>query len=169
MNAFVGADEQVLKEAMAEHGPALLSFLHRCVPDAATADDLYQETWIRAYGARRSYDPSRPLRTWLYSIALNLVRTHVRRSRRQTEAESERVRREGPSADPEFSPEEVRAFVDRLPEEQREVFLLREFQGLSYDQIAEVTRRPVGTLKSQMFHAVQKLKKIVEPLWTARK
>jgi RNA polymerase sigma-70 factor (ECF subfamily) len=84
-------------------------------------------------------------------------------------AESERPRPETSVADPEFSREEVRALLDRLPEEQREVFLLREFQGLNYDQIAEITQRPIGTLKSQMFHAVQKLKKIVEPLWTARK
>lgn len=169
MNAFVTGDEQGLKEAMAEHGPALLSFIHRCVPDSATADDLYQETWIRAYGARRSYDPGRPLRTWLYGIALNVVRTNLRRSRRQKEVESERPRPEGPAADPEFSPEEVRAFLDLLPEEQREVFLLREFQGLNYDQIAEITQRPVGTLKSQMFLAVRKLRTIMEPLWTARK
>jgi RNA polymerase sigma factor (sigma-70 family) len=83
MNTFVTGDDQGLKDAMAEHGPALLSFIYRCIPDAATADDLYQETWIRAYGARRSYDPARPLRTWLYGIALNAVRTHLRRSRRQ--------------------------------------------------------------------------------------
>lgn len=169
MNTFVTGDDQGLKDAMAEHGPALLSFIYRCIPDAATADDLYQETWIRAYGARRSYDPARPLRTWLYGIALNAVRTYLRRTRRQKEAESERPRPEGSVADPEFSPEEVRALLDRLPEEQREVFLLREFQGLNYDQIAEITQRPIGTLKSQMFHAVQKLKKIVEPLWIARK
>lgn len=169
MNAFVTADERTLQDAMAEHGPALLSFIHRCIPDPATADDLYQDTWIRAYASRRRYDPARPLRTWLYAIALNLVRTHVHRSRRQAEAETERARTLPSEPEAPFSPAEIRAFLVRLPEEQREVFLLREFQGLSYDQIAEVTQRPVGTLKSQMFHAVQKLKRIVEPLWTARK
>jgi len=169
MQSFTAADEDVLKDAMAEHGPALLSFIYRCIPDPATADDLYQETWIRAYDSRRRYDPARPLRTWLYAIALNAVRTHVRRSRRQTEAEAARAIPGIPAPDPEFSPAEIRAFLDRIPEEQREVFLLREFQGLTYEQIADVTQRPVGTLKSQMFHAVQKLKKIVEPLWTARK
>jgi len=169
MNAFATADEGVLKDAMAEHGSALLSFIYRCVPDPAGADDLYQETWIRAYASRGRYDSSRPLRTWLYAIALNAIRTHLRKTRRQAEAETERARTVPSPADAEFSPSEIRAFLDRLPEEQREVFLLREFQGLSYDQIADVTQRPVGTLKSQMFHAVQKLKKIVEPLWTARK
>lgn len=169
MRSFVSGDEAVLRAAMSEHGPSILSFIYRCIPETATAEDLYQETWIRAFNSRQSYDPERPLRNWLYSIALNTVRAHIRRRQRQTEAETRNAQPETPSAEREFSPSEVRALLDRLPDEQREVFLLREFQGLSYEQIAEVTQRPIGTLKSQMFHAVQKLKKIVEPLWTAPK
>jgi RNA polymerase sigma-70 factor (ECF subfamily) len=169
VKAFITADEEVLRQAMSEHGPSILSFISRSIPESATAEDLYQETWIRAYHSRHTYDPERPLRTWLYSIALNAVRTHVRRRRRQTEAETQSARPETPATQRDVASTDVRMLLDRLPEEQREVFLLREFQGLSYDQIALVTQRPVGTLKSQMFHAVQKLKRIVEPLWTAPK
>jgi RNA polymerase sigma-70 factor (ECF subfamily) len=169
MQSFVSGDEAVLREAMSEHGPSILSFIYRCIPEPSTAEDLYQETWIRAFNSRHRYDPDRPLRNWLYSIALNAVRAHIRRRQRQTEAETRSARPEVPSAEREVSSTELRALLDRLPGEQREVFLLREFQGLSYEQIAEITQRPIGTLKSQMFHAVQKLKKIVEPLWTAPK
>jgi RNA polymerase sigma-70 factor (ECF subfamily) len=168
MKGFATGNESALQEAMSLHGTALLSFLYRCTGDRAGSDDLYQETWLRAYRNRRGYDASRPLRNWLYAIALNLVRTQRRKGARRREVEREARPLAADSAGAP-APEEIREFLNRLPDDQRETFVLREMQGLTYEEIAEVTGRPVGTLKSQMFHAIRKLRSMLEPLWTAPK
>ncbi|MCC6620340.1 MAG: RNA polymerase sigma factor [Deltaproteobacteria bacterium] len=147
---------------------SIYGFFLRSV-DRAAADDLFQETFMRVHKDARRYEPRRPFRVWLFTIAHNLLRSHHRK----------RVVRRvlvdwwvgGPSADGERRPldpadtrpiaDEVAATRERLrwleaalgelPERVREALVLTQLEGLSLEQAAEVMRVPIGTVKTWVF------------------
>ncbi len=141
----------------------LYSGLRRLHGDAA--EDLAQETFIRAYRALRGYDPDRIRRLrldgWIWTIALNLGRNHARdRARRPTPMPLDD--RHGVS-DPE--PVDLAAWDRRLaalPPPQRRAVVLRHVVGLSYPQIAEVTGRPEGTVKADVHRGLARLRRILQ-------
>jgi RNA polymerase sigma-70 factor (ECF subfamily) len=126
--------ERALVETLfARYRQPVYRFLCRLLADASLAEDLTQDVFLRTLGA--SYQPEEHERAWIFEIARNLARDHVRKAvhRGSTLAP---VDEPGPSADRAIAMD-VRAAVARLAEEDREMFLLREVAGLSYDEIAE--------------------------------
>jgi len=131
--------------------------------------DLSQEAFARAYRARRSIDPDRPFFTWLYQILRRLCFNHgrdqkARRARLERAAPwIEGEARERASSDPSRAAEraELRArlavAIQTLPAGQREMITLREFQELSYREIAEITGIPIGTVMSRLYTARKSL------------
>lgn len=133
-----------------EHAGDLMTYLTSMLGSRATAEDVLQETWIRAMRC----EGIRDWRAFLFTVAGNLARNELRRRKREHEAYDRWT------APPEPAPVEVsdleRALA-RLPEEQREVFLLKAKFGLDYGKISEIAGCPVATVRSRMFHAVRKL------------
>lgn len=131
----------------------------------AEAEDLTQETFIRAYRALREYESRRieelQLRGWIWAIALNLGRNHARdRRRRPQPAILEDVHG---IEDPE--PVDVAAWntrLRRLSIPQRTAVVLRHVVGLSYEEIAEATGRPRGTVKADVHRGLERLRTIME-------
>ncbi len=131
--------------------------------------DLSQEAFARAYRARRSIDPDRPFFTWLYQILRRLCFNHARdRNARRARLERaaswiESEARERAPSDPSRAAEraELRdrlaVAIQALPAGQREIITLREFQELSYREIAEVTGIPIGTVMSRLYTARKSL------------
>lgn len=137
--------------------------------DDDLAQDLTQETFLRAYRAWESYTPGTRVRSWLFTICRNVfLKQRERRSRRpetptsRIEADVEALAAsgafdDGPPPDPErrffdsFVDEEVLAAVDALPEDFRDAVVLSDLQGLAYAEIAQVLGIPVGTVKSRLF------------------
>jgi RNA polymerase sigma-70 factor, ECF subfamily len=143
------------------------------VRDPETARDLVQETFVRAYVKLSSFQGGSAFGTWLYAIAVNQARgDHRRRSAvKRGDATSLDALREAADVDPvdpadtpaartETKEECARLLVelDRLDPEQREVVVLREFQDLSYEEIADVVGVPVGTVRSRLFRAREELR-----------
>lgn len=144
----------------------LFRFLHRRAGNAAQAEDLFQETWMNVIKGRASFREGRAFKPWLYAIALNLVRG------------SRRIRPVAAPILPEAAPlspdtptrtlarretaAAVRLLIDALPEAQREVFLLSEYDGLTYAEIGELLARPLGTVKSQMHYALRQIRSGLE-------
>ncbi len=131
--------------------------------------DLSQEAFARAFRARATLDPDRPFFAWLYQVIRRLCLNHIRDSgnrRRIVENQGpwlvERIHGrvgESPLAAVERAElrDRIEAVVERLTEREREVFILREFEQLSYKEIGELTGIPVGTVMSRLYAARKRL------------
>jgi RNA polymerase sigma-70 factor (ECF subfamily) len=155
----------------------LYGYLRRYVGDASLADDVFQNTFLQLYLKRDQYEPGRPVRPWLYTIATHLAIDALRRAGRhptvsleqQTGEEAdgephrllELLEAGGPAPLDRATAEEarqlVRQSVEQLPEFLRQVVLLAYFQGLPYRDIADILGIPVGTVKSRLHTALQRL------------
>lgn len=171
MVALNAGQEEALERLVNRHGPILLRHLRRMLTHEADAADLAQETFARVYLRRDRYDPSRRFSTWLFTIASNLARNHIRWRRRHGEESIEGgeslVEGDGPGwyeilpgGDPapletleqvERS-EAVRRVVDGLPERMRAAILLVDLEDRSVNETAEILGVPARTVESRLFH-----------------
>jgi RNA polymerase sigma-70 factor (ECF subfamily) len=137
--------------------------------------DLSQEAFVRAYRARASLDPDRPFYPWLYQIVrrlcFNFLRDRKARRRRLEEATpwlADEVRGRARASDPGHSAERaelrarLEAAIERLPEREREVLVLKEFEGLRYREIAQLLEIPIGTVMSRLYTARKNLARMLE-------
>jgi len=140
------------------HTP-LVCYLQRLTRDEDTAEDLFQEAFFRAYANLDRFDPRRPFRPWLYRIATNVSLDWLRSQSRAlppadwpTEPSVADVVEERELA------RNVEEAVSALSGDHRTVFILRQYQGLSYAEIAEVCGCPEGTARSRMHYALRILR-----------
>lgn len=152
------------------HNP-VLGFLYRlCAGDRALAEDLVQETFLRFIHNIGKYRHPRPLRPWLYTIAVNLARDHYKSAdRRRTDSMTEafEVATEAALDDPLFSAEDARQVaraIAALPAHQRETIILRYYQDLSLNEIADILHIPTGTVKSRLSLGLKQLRERLEPV-----
>jgi RNA polymerase sigma-70 factor (ECF subfamily) len=136
--------------------------------DQATAEELYQDVWMKLIQARSGYRPTASFRTWLYTIAHNRIRDHYRRRHSRPLAEADGgVDIRGPDrvAQDQQSLAILLKSIRLLPEEQREAFLLKEESGLSLDQIAAVMGASRESTKSRLRYAARKLREQLKGVW----
>lgn len=141
------------------HAP-LYKFLCRFSGDAVLADDLAQETFTRLL-TYQGVPPAR-FKSWAYTVARNLARDHFKsahyRYERMTDFQEDK---EGFSDDAGFAADDREAVIQalaKLSPDHREVLILRFYHDLKLEEIADVTRTPVGTVKSRLFHALKQMK-----------
>jgi len=177
MLAFRSGDARAFEALVRRHRMPVFNFILRYTGQRARAEDLLQETWLKAVRGAQDYEPKARFTTWVYTIARNLCVDSARKeSYRKTEsldappgAEDEgrnlaEVLPDG-SAAPDRSAHNarLRPLLERalrsLPAEQREVFLLREYSGIAFKEIAVVTGVPENTVKSRMRYALEGLRK----------
>jgi len=167
----IGRDEAAFAALVHRHAGAVFGFVLRRVRDRALAEDLTQETLLRAWRGRETYrGGDERMRGWLLAIAGNVVRDQARmRARRVAESPADAagdLAAEG--SDPAVrhehaeSIQRLRIALAALPENHREMFLLRERDGLSYKEIAEVLGCPVGSVMSGLARARERLMGAVE-------
>jgi len=131
------------------------------------AEDLVQETFVRAWRSLERFDAARPFAPWLLRIASNRALTEIAtRKRRGGEELDDNLPWAGPGADDDVERREMQQQVGRavgeLPEDQRMILLLRATEGLSYRQIAEAMDIPVGTVMSRLARAREAMRKKVK-------
>lgn len=158
----------------------LLNFVYRTVGDRERAEDLVQETFIRVHRHLARFDRSKKFSTWIYTISSNLAKNELRNRARnplvyfQTmtsgwEDEDRPLEFEDENARPDdaFDRRHLRELVDaavrRLPAHHRQVFVLRELEGRSYEEIAEMTKCNLGTVKSRLNRARAAFATVVGP------
>lgn len=153
----------------AEHAPALRSFLGARCRDPDLTADLLQETAVRLVAAGSRIDPDANPRGYLFRIAANVWRDHLRRELTRRRAVERLTREDGarvPTADEQVLARELQSAVQgavaALPAVQREVVDLRQREGLTFREIAERLKRPLGTVLSQMRAALQAIGVAVE-------
>jgi RNA polymerase sigma-70 factor, ECF subfamily len=156
---FSSGDDESVKAVYERYGRAVHTVAYSIVRDSATAADVVQATFIKAWRAAGTFNPERDLGPWLYTIARRQAIDTLRRERRVEPAEPEviDVVELPPSLESAWEAWEVRLAVDQLPDDEREVVRLAWFVGLSHPEIADHLAVPVGTVKSRSHRAHKRL------------
>src|SRR5437879_1315800 len=174
-------DQSAFDYLVQKYRRPLVGFMYRMARNAAAAEDLAQEVFLRVYRARETYEPSAKFATWLYRIATNLAVNHARDSRHERAevtvsldepdeetgttfelpdggltAEQALVRRERLLA--------IRGKVEALPERQRLAVIMHKYQQMGYKQIAEVLKLSESATKSLLFRAYETLREQLKEL-----
>ena len=174
-------DPQACGPLVDRYQTRLLNFINRTIGDRERAEDLVQEVFIRVFRHLHRFDQTKKFSTWIYTIASNLAKNELRnRSRnplvlfqtikKNWEADHRPLQFEDTTARPDdlyrkrFLKDAVDQCVQRLPEHHREVFVLRELEGKSYQEIAEITGCNLGTVKSRLNRARNSFAQLIGPI-----
>jgi RNA polymerase sigma-70 factor (ECF subfamily) len=156
MLEFQGGSREAFGELFARYREPLYGFFRRRLESKERADDLMQETFLAVILATSRSQPRALVRTYLYGIALKLLAVERRRERRSD-----------PTPQPDAADVDtalwVRRALEKLDAEEREILMLREYEQLSYSEIADLLRIPVNTVRSRLFRARMALKNHLEP------
>jgi len=161
---FQAGDVYAFDEIVRRYKDQLMNFVFRFLSDRNDAEDIVQETFLRVYKNKHAYKRIAKFSTWIYTIAGNLAKTELRkRKRRQIfsisnlgfedkDYEVPDVRRRDPEdvADGTFKDELIQEAIDSLPPKFKEVIILRDIQGFSYEEISQIVSVPIGTVKSRV-------------------
>lgn len=184
MLAFKSGDARAFSTLVSRHRGSVFNFIFRYTNHRQRAEDLLQETWLKVVRSAGEYQPKARFTTWVFTIARNLC---VDSARKETYRKTDSLDAPAGSDDPEgrtlgetvpdhdgASPDRsahntrMRPLIEKalaaLPDEQREVFLLREYQGIGFKEIAEVTGVNENTVKSRMRYALEGLRKKLSEL-----
>ena len=181
VEAFLGGEERAFQEIVERYQTRLLNFIYRTIGDREKAEDLVQEVFIRVYRHLHRFDQTKKFSTWIYTIASNLAKNELRnRSRnplvlfqtllKNREADQRPLEWEDNTYRPDdlfrkrALKSQVDAAVDQLPEHHRTVFVLREMEGKTYEEISEVTGVNLGTVKSRLNRARNNFAQIIAPM-----
>jgi RNA polymerase sigma-70 factor, ECF subfamily len=183
MLAFRAGDARAFEALIRRHRGPVFNFILRLCGDRARAEDLLQETWLKVVRGAQDYQPRARFTTWTYTIARNLCVDSARKERFRVTAPldaagpdvggegrtlGERLPSSAPSPERGAHAAELRPLLEQalaaLPAEQREVFLLREYSGIPFKEIAEVVGVPEPTVKSRMRYALEGLRKRLSEL-----
>lgn len=177
MEYFQAGYEQAFNLLVLRFKDRLHNFLYRYTHDHQDCEDLVQETFLRVYRSRHSYERIAKFSTWMYTIALNLAKSLYKKKKRMTTVTIHKD-----ESDPEDRPmkledsgilqddslhekmcmDHLEKALDELSDDFKEVVVLRDVQQLAYDEIAEITDLPMGTVKSRINRGRAQLQDILE-------
>ncbi|MFH1009426.1 MAG: sigma-70 family RNA polymerase sigma factor [Candidatus Latescibacterota bacterium] len=150
----------------------LLNFAFRYLGDATTAEDVVQETFLRAFRKKEEYRATARFSTWLFTVAGNLAKNELRRRKRwrftslgwNEDAEQHiEIPDDRPQpdtlAETEIATEAIQEAIESLPPSHRQAVILSDIQGLAYEEIAQIVGCPLGTVKSRINRGRLRLQK----------
>jgi RNA polymerase sigma-70 factor, ECF subfamily len=160
ISRFKNGDLSAFEEFVRKNEDRIYNICRYMLRDASDAQDAAQDTFLKAYKGLKDFRPDAALSTWLYRIAVNTCLDH-RKKFRHDPLHGEEVSVDLPSPDPspegsyhaKRNTEDLRAALRKLPEKLRSAIVLREIEGLSYDEIASVLDISIGTVKSRIARA----------------
>jgi RNA polymerase sigma-70 factor (ECF subfamily) len=178
---FLKGERSRFRELVERYDQKLLNFINRTIGDRDRAEDLVQETFIRVYKHLARFDREKKFSTWVYTIASNLAKNELRNRTRNPIVLLENLVQDWDEdhrplefADSSMRPDDlymkrhlretVEKAVEQLPRHHRLVFILRETEGKSYEEIAEITGCSLGTVKSRLNRARNNFASIIAPM-----
>ncbi|MCK9462561.1 MAG: RNA polymerase sigma factor [Proteobacteria bacterium] len=175
MQAFQTGDVQAFQVLFGRYETPVFAFLLRQCGNRDAAADLAQDVFFRVVRGAASFHHQSKFSTWIYTIARNAAVDAARKARHRNHPSlddspkpdgprlGDRIATKDPGPDRSATAERLQAdlvvAIEKLPVDQREVFLLREYHGLSFNEIAEVVNAKVGTVKSRMRYALEALRR----------
>jgi len=178
LSLYAEGDEGAFREVVNRYKNSLYAFLKQFLNQQDLVEDVFQETFLQLFTSRESFDTSRPLRPWLFTIAANKAKDALRKSQRAsavpigTISESEEMSfndmlnaltSDSTMPYEELERNETAALVSRIisdmPENLREILILAYFNKFSYKQMAKILGIPIGTVKSRLHTAVARFAK----------
>jgi RNA polymerase sigma-70 factor (ECF subfamily) len=164
-------DEQACEELVRQYQDRVFALIYRITGDAERVEDIAQEVFLRAFRSLKKFRGGSSFYTWLYRITVNTTLNALRASSRRQETSLEVDLGADPveAAAHRQGARRAKEATDQLDEQYRAIVYLREIQGLSYEEIAEVVALPVGTVKSRLFRARQNLKELLKDLLSAQR
>jgi RNA polymerase sigma-70 factor (ECF subfamily) len=180
VTAFLDGEERAFGVLVERYQTRLLNFIYRTIGDRERGEDLVQEVFIRVYRHLHRFDRSKKFSTWVYTIASNLAKNELRNRSRNPLVFFQTIKKNWQDDDRPLQFEDsttrpddlyrkrhlrelVEQSVQQLPEHHRQVFVLRELEGKSYEEIAEITGCNLGTVKSRLNRARNSFAAIIEP------
>ena len=170
LSEVAGGDVEAYGKLVHRYRGRLYNFVFRFVGDLETAEDIVQETFLRAFRKRTEYKAIANFSTWLFTIAGNLAKSELRRRKRWRLFSVDRDEESDTGLDlpdESFRPDtvtessitdvQIQRAIDTLSDNYRQVVLLRDVDGLSYQEVSEIVNCPVGTVKSRVSRARMKL------------
>jgi RNA polymerase sigma-70 factor (ECF subfamily) len=160
MLQFRRGSREAFDELFARYRQTLYGYFRRRLSSAARAEELAQDTFLAVLRATARYEPRASVRSYLFGIAWNLLSGERRKAGGGSWPDAAV---ETAAADSPESAIWVRQALARLDPEEREILMLREYEQLSYDEIAALLRVPVNTVRSRLFRARMALREFLEP------
>jgi RNA polymerase sigma-70 factor (ECF subfamily) len=177
---FLEGERSRFRELVERYDQRLLNFIYRLIGDRERAEDLVQETFIRVYKHIRRFDRTKKFSTWVYTIASNLAKNELRNRSRNPIVLFQHIVKDweddhkplefidnSQRPDDLFMRRHLKEVIDRavekLPAHHRIVFVLRETEGKSYEEIAEITGCSLGTVKSRLNRARNNFAALIAP------
>ncbi len=173
-------DREAFNEIVRRYGSKMINLAYQITGDRDLAEDIGQETFFRAYRSAPRYREISKFSTWLYTIAINLCRNELRKRKFRIfslegmaeRKDDERIRvdivDDKLKPDAELEQKElgkmIRQAIASLPEKFRTPLVLRDIQGLAYDEISRILKMPEGTVKSRINRARLRVKEILRPI-----
>ena len=178
---YRSGNDEAFRTLVERYEPSIKGFLHKRLKDEDRVADLTQDTFLRVHRARDRYDSSRKFSTWIYTIAGNLAKNELRnRSRnplvlvqtikKNWEADHRPLEWEDNTYRPDdlyrkrHLRETIEKAVKELPVHHREVFVLRELEGKTYEEISDITGVNLGTVKSRLNRARTNFAQVIAPM-----
>ena len=178
---YLDGRRHAFHELVERYHVRLLNFIYRTIGDRDRAEDLVQETFIRVYRHLHRFDQSKKFSTWVYTIAGNLAKNELRNRSRNPLVLFQTIKKNWEAdhrplewEDDSYRPDDLyrkrhlkarsRKAVGQLPEHHRVVFVLREMQGKTYEEIADITGVNLGTVKSRLNRARNNFALIIGPM-----
>jgi len=178
---YLEGERFAFQELVERYQERLLNFIYRTIGDRDRAEDLVQETFVRVYRHLHRFDQTKKFSTWAYTIASNLAKNELRNRSRTPLVLFQAMRKSWDAdhrplefEDSTYSPDDlfrkrnlrttVEAAVAELPEHHRVVFVLREMEGKTYEEISEITGVTLGTVKSRLNRARNRFAQIIAPM-----
>ena len=165
MIRYQNSDEAAFEEIYARYGKRIYGFLMRRLGQPDDCAELFQETFLRLHRGRSSYKPEMPFKTWLYTIANNLVRDSLRikmrsKSVQATEAIENKIERAIP--DGNYKLQSFKEAFASLTDDQKEAIVLSRFEGLKYEEISRVTGRSTEAVNQLIQRALRHVRECAD-------
>ena len=157
---FQEGSREAFVELYTRYRNTLGGFFRRRIASPARAEELAQDVFLAVIHSRERYEPRAHFKPYLFGIAMNILRAERRKTGRETNGEPDQW--SGSSSRPIETTQWVRSALSRLPEADREILMLREYEQLAYDEIAALLHVPLNTVRSRLFRAREELRKMLE-------
>jgi len=162
-------DEEAFAQIVSVYKNRVVNFLWQLMGNYEKAVEISQETFMRVYFKADKYQPIAPLSSWIYTIASNLAKTELKKSRRLPQVPLEAVENflaEGSTVSHDSARKDmikkVRQAIDALPPRYRIPVVLKDIEGFSQEEIAQMMKRPIGTIKARISRGRSQLKRELE-------